>query len=163
MVEKLKSDALDTYGEGFENNKSYKKALLNLNNEYAKNMKDAWKEDFKENHKVLSGIGESFKEGFDEIVGGFKNLKESLWGVLGPVGMILKPFAGVFGSIFKGIKGGVKWLFGKFSKKNPTASDVLKSGAMGVGALYIGNKLEQMFGKTQGEDKSLLDNIGRSL
>ena len=35
QLEKLKSDALDTYGEGFENNKEYKKALLNLNDEYA--------------------------------------------------------------------------------------------------------------------------------
>ena len=43
QLEKLKSDALDTFEDGLDN-KEYKKALLNLNDEYAKNMKDAWKQ-----------------------------------------------------------------------------------------------------------------------
>ena len=149
QLEKLKSDALDTYGEGFENNKEYKKALLNLNDEYAKNMKDAWKEDFKENHKVLGGIASGIKDTFERN-------KESLQGLLGPLNLFIAPlkdFFGGFGAVFKFVGGGVKKLFGKFTKKNPTASDVLKSGAFGVGALYIGSKLEQMFGKTNGEDK----------
>ena len=156
QLEKLKSDALDTYGEGFENNKEYKKALLNLNDEYAKNMKDAWKEDFKENHKVLGGIASGIKDTFERN-------KESLQGLLGPLNLFIAPlkdFFGGFGAVFKFVGGGVKKLFGKFTKKNPTASDVLKSGAFGVGALYIGSKLEQMFGKTKSEEnKSKLDKV----
>lgn len=149
QLEKLKSDALDVYGEGFENNKEYKKALLNLNDEYAKNMKDAWKEDFKENHKVLGGIASGIKDTFERN-------KESLQGLLGPLNLFIAPlkdFFGGFGAIFKFVGGGVKKLFGKFTKKNPTASDVLKSGAFGVGALYIGSKLEKLLGETNGEDK----------
>lgn len=149
QLEKLKSDALDVYGEGFENNKEYKKALMNLNDKYAKDMKDAWKEDFKENHKVLGGIASGIKDTFDRN-------KETLQGLLGPLNLFIAPlkdFFGGFGAVFKFIGGGVKKLFGKFTKKNPTASDVLKSGAFGVGALYIGSKLEQMFGETKGEDK----------
>ena len=158
QLEKLKSDALDTYGEGFENNKEYKKALLNLNDEYAKNMKDAWKEDFKENHKVLGGIASGIKDTFERN-------KESLQGLLGPLNLFIAPlkdFFGGFGAVFKFIGGGVKKLFGKFTKKNPTASDVLKSGAFGVGALYIGSKLEQMFGKTKDKKeikKGFLDKL----
>ena len=156
QLEKLKSDALDTYGEGFENNEEYKKALLNLNDEYAKNMKDAWKEDFKENHKVLGGIASGIKDTFDRN-------EETLQGLLGPLNLFIAPlkdFFGGFGAVFKFIGGGVKKLFGKFTKKNPTASDVLKSGAFGVGALYIGSKLEQMFGETKGEEnKSKLDKV----
>ena len=158
QLEKLKSDALDTYGEGFENNKEYKKALLNLNDEYAKNMKDAWKEDFKENHKVLGGIASGIKDTFDRN-------KETLQGLLGPLNLFIAPlkdFFGGFGAIFKFVGGGVKKLFGKFTKKNPTASDVLKSGAFGVGALYIGSKLEQMFGKTKDKKeikKGFLDKL----
>ena len=149
QLEKLKSDALDAYGEGFENNEEYKKALLNLNDEYAKNMKDAWKEDFKENHKVLSGIASGIKDTFERN-------KESLQGLLGPLNLFIAPlkdFFGGFGAVFKFMGGGVKKLFGKFTKKNPTASDVLKSGAFGVGALYIGSKLEKLLGETNGEDK----------
>ena len=149
QLEKLKSDALDVYGEGFENNKEYKKALLNLNDEYAKDMKDAWKEDFKENHKVLGGIASGIKDTFDRN-------KETLQGLLGPLNLFIAPlkdFFGGFGAIFKFVGGGVKKLFGKFTKKNPTASDVLKSGAFGVGALYIGSKLEKLLGETNGEDK----------
>ena len=149
QLEKLKSDTLDVYGEGFENNKEYKKALMNLNDKYAKDMKDAWKEDFKENHKVLGGIASGIKDTFERN-------KETLLGVLGPLNLFIAPmkeFFGGFGAVFKFIGGGVKKLFGKFTKKNPTASDVLKSGAFGVGALYIGSKLEQMFGETKDEDK----------
>ena len=149
QLEKLKSDALDVYGEGFENNKEYKKALMNLNDEYAKDMKDAWKEDFKENHKVLGGIASGIKDTFDRN-------KETLQGLLGPLNLFIAPlkdFFGGFGAIFKFVGGGVKKLFGKFTKKNPTASDVLKSGAFGVGALYIGSKLEKLLGETNGEDK----------
>ena len=160
QLEKLKSDALDTYGEGFENNKEYKKALLNLNDEYAKDMKDAWKEDFKENHKVLGGIASGIKDTFDRN-------KETLQGLLGPLNLFIAPlkdFFGGFGAIFKFVGGGVKKLFGKFTKKNPTASDVLKSGAFGVGALYIGSKLEQMFGETKGEDKEgIFDKLKNNL
>ena len=159
QLEKLKSDALEVYGKGFDTDKNnagykeYKKALMNLNDKYAKDMKDAWKEDFKENHKVLGGIASGIKDTFDRN-------KETLQGLLGPLNLFivsLKDFFGGFGMVFKFIGGGVKRLFGKFTKKNPTASDVLKSGAFGVGALYIGSKLEKMFGKTKGEDKSLLD------
>ena len=149
QLEKLKSNALDVYGEGFENNKEYKKALMNLNDEYAKDMKDAWKEDFKENHKVLGGIASGIKDTFDRN-------KETLQGLLGPLNLFIAPlkdFFGGFGAIFKFVGGGVKKLFGKFTKKNPTASDVLKSGAFGVGALYIGSKLEKLLGETNGEDK----------
>ena len=145
-LEKLKSDALDTYADGLDN-KEYKKALMNLNDKYTTDMKEAWKQDFKENHKVLGGVADGIKDTFN------KN-KEALQGVLGPLNLIIAPmkeFFGGFGLIFKGIKGGVKWLFGKFTKKNPTANDVLKSGASGVGALYIGNKLDKMFGGTKGE------------
>ena len=157
QLEKLKSDALDTYGEGFENNKEYKKALLNLNDEYAKNMKDAWKEDFKENHKVLGGIASGIKDTFERN-------KESLQGLLGPLNLFIAPlkdFFGGFGAVFKFIGGGVKKLFGKFTKKNPTASDVLKSGTFGVGALYIGNILQKQFGtiKGEGDSSSLKDKL----
>lgn len=148
QLEKLKSDALDTFEDGLDN-KEYKKALMNLNNKYAQDMKDAWKEDFKENHKVLGGIANGIKDTFDRN-------KETLQGLLGPLNLFIAPlkdFFGGFGAVFKFIGGGVKKLFGKFTKKNPTASDVLKSGAFGVGALYIGSKLEQMFGKTKGENK----------
>ena len=149
QLEKLKSNALDVYGEGFENNKEYKKALMNLNDKYAKDIKDAWKEDFKENHKVLGGIASGIKDTFDRN-------KETLQGLLGPLNLFIAPlkdFFGGFGAVFKFIGGGVKKLFGKFTKKNPTASDVLKSGAFGVGALYIGSKLEKLLGETNGEDK----------
>lgn len=145
-LEKLKSSALDTYGKDFEKNKEYKKALMNLNDHYAKEMKDAWKKDFKENHKILGGISEGIKDTFD------KN-KEAIQGLLGPLNLIIAPikdFFGGFGLIFKGIKGGAKWLFGKFNKKNPTANDVIKSGAYGVGSLYIANTLQKLFGKTKG-------------
>lgn len=162
QLEKLKSDALEVYGKGFDTDKNnagykeYKKALMNLNDKYAKDMKDAWKEDFKENHKVLGGIASGIKDTFDRN-------KETLQGLLGPLNLFIAPlkdFFGGFGAVFKFIGGGVKKLFGKFTKKNPTASDVLKSGAFGVGALYIGSKLEQMFEKTKGEEnKSKLDKV----
>lgn len=155
QLEKLKSDALGTYGEGFENNTMYKKALMNLNDKYAQDMKDAWKEDFKENHKILGGIASGIKDTFDRN-------KETLQGLLGPLNLFIAPmkeFFGGFGAIFKFIGGGVKKLFGKFTKKNPTASDVLKSGAFGVGALYIGSKLEKMFGKTKGDESGIFDKL----
>lgn len=150
-LEKLKSSSLETYGEDFEKTKGYKQALMNLNDKYSKDLKDAWKEDFKENHKVLSGISSGIKETFD------KN-KESLQGLLGPLNLFLSPmkdFFGGFGLVFKGIKGGMKGLFGKFTNKNPTVNDVLKSGAFGVGALFIGHKLDELLGKGKNskEDK----------
>ncbi len=151
QLEKLKSDALDTYGERFENNEMYKKALMNLNEEYAKDMKEAWKEDFKENHKVLGGIASGIKDTYERN-------KETLQGLLGPLNLFIAPlkdFFGGFGAVFKFMGGGVKKLFGKFTKKNPTASDVLKSGAFGVGALYIGSLLQKQFGKTKGEGGGL--------
>lgn len=159
QLEKLKSDALDTYGEGFENKKTYKKALINLNDEYTKNIKDAWKEDFKENHKVLGGIASGIKDTFDRN-------KKTLQGLLGPLNLFIAPlkdFFGGFGAVFKFIGGGVKKLFGKFTKKNPTASDVLKSGAFGVGALYIGSKLEQIFGKTKDSEGGIFDKLKNNL
>ena len=156
QLEKLKSDSLEVYGEDFQNRNEYKKALMNLNDEYAKNMKDAWKEDFKENHKVIGGIANGIKDTFERN-------KETLQGLLGPLNLFIEPlkgFFGGFGTIFNFISGGIKTIFGKFTKKNPTASDVLKSGAFGVGALYIGSKLEQMFGKTKGKNDELkLDKI----
>ena len=157
QLEKLKSDALDTYGEGFENKKAYKKALINLNDEYAKSMKDAWKEDFKENHKVLGGIASGIKDTFE------KN-KDTLQGLLGPLNLFIEPlkdFFGGFGAVFKFIGGGVKTIFRKFTKKNPTTSDVLKTGAYGVGSLYIGHKLDELFGKTSGKNNlgGFLDNF----
>lgn len=159
QLEKLKSDALDTYGEGFENNKAYKKVLMNLNDKYAQDMKDAWKEDFKENHKVLGGIASGIKDTFERN-------KETLQGLLGPLNLFIAPmkeFFGGFGAVFKFIGGGVKKLFGKFTKKNPTASDVLKSGAFGVGALYIGSKLEKMFGTTKDEKEGIFDKLKNNL
>lgn len=163
QLEKLKSDALEVYGEGFDTDKNnagykeYKKALMNLNDEYAKNMKDAWKEDFKENHKVLGGIASGIKDTFERN-------KESLQGLLGPINLFIAPlkeFFGGFGAIFKFIGGGVKTIFRKFTKKNPTASDVLKSGAYGVGSLYLGHKLDELFGKTKGDNNfdGLFDNF----
>ena len=156
QLEKLKSDALDTFEDGL-NNKEYKKALMNLNDEYAKNMKDAWKEDFKENHKVLGGIASGIKDTFERN-------KESLQGLLGPLNLFIAPlkeFFGGFGAVFKFIGGGVKTIFRKFTKKNPTASDVLKSGAYGVGSLYLGHKLDELFGKTKGDNNfdGLFDNF----
>jgi len=148
QLEKLKSDALEVYGTNFENNKEYKKALLNLNDTYAKEMKDSWKEDFKENHKVLGGIADGIKDTFDRN-------KESLQGILGPLNLFIAPmkeFFGGFGAVFKLIGGGAKRIFMKFTKKNPTASDVLKSGAYGIGSLYIGHKLDELFGKTKGKN-----------
>ena len=155
QLEKLKNDAFATYGMEFENNKAYKKALMNLNDKYAQDMKDAWKEDFKENHKVLGGIASGIKDTFERN-------KETLQGVLGPLNLFIAPlkdFFGGFGAIFKFIGGGVKRLFLKFTKKNPTASDVLKSGAFGVGALYIGSKLEKMFGTTKDEKEGIFDKL----
>lgn len=155
QLEKLKSSALDTYGEDFENNEDYKKALMNLNGEFSKEIKDAWKEDFKENHKTLSEISSGIKDTFDRN-------KETLQGLLGPLNLFIEPlknFFGGFGAVFKFIGGGVKKIFGKFTKKNPNASDVLKTGAFGVGSLYIGHKLEELFGKTKGNDESKLDKI----
>ena len=155
QLEKLKSSSLD-YDENFENDKQYRKALMNLNNDYGNQMIDAWKEDFKENHKVLGSVAEGIKDTFD------KN-KEVLQGFLGPLNLIIEPlkgFFGGFGLIFKGIKSGAKWLFGKFTKKNPTANDVMKSGAMGVGALYIGCKLDDLLGGTVGKNSStILDKL----
>lgn len=159
QLEKLKSDALETYGEGFDTDKNnkgykeYKKALMNLNENYAKEMKDSWKEDFKENHKVLSSIGEGINKTFE------KN-KDSLMGILGPLNLILSPlkdFFGGFGTAFKILGTGIKKLFTvKFNKKNPSATDVMKSGAFGVGSLFIANKLEELMG---GKDKTMdLDN-----
>mgnify|MGYP003423453697 CR=1 FL=1 len=48
--------------------------------------------------------------------------------------------------IFKGIKGGFNFLLNKFTKKTPTASDVIKSGPFGVGALYLGGLLTKLLG-----------------
>lgn len=155
QLEKLKSDALEVYGTDFENQKEYKKALLNLNDTYAKDMKDAWKEDFKENHKVLGGIADGIKDTFDRN-------KESLQGILGPLNLFIAPmkeFFGGFGAVFKLIGGGAKRIFMKFTKKTPTASDVLKSGAFGVGALYIGAKLEKMFGKNKDKKEGIFDKL----
>lgn len=156
QLEKLKSDALDTFEDGLDN-KEYKKALMNLNDKYAQDMKDAWKEDFKENHKILGGIASGIKDTFDRN-------KETLQGLLGPLNLFIAPlkdFFGGFGAVFKFIGGGVKKLFGKFTKKNPTASDVLKTGAYGVGSLYIGHKLDELFGKTSGKNNlgGFLDNF----
>jgi len=165
QLEKLKSDALEVYGEGFDTDKNntgykeYKKALMNLNDKYAQDMKDAWKEDFKENHKVLGGIASGIKDTFERN-------KESLQGLLGPLNLFIEPmknFFGGFGMVFKFIGGGVKKLFGKFTKKNPTASDVLKSGAFGVGALYIGSKLEKMFGKTKDNKEGIFDKLKKGI
>lgn len=146
-LEKLKLSALEIEG-GLES-KEYKKALMNLNNTYADDMKDAWKKDFKENHKVLGSIAEGIKDTFE------KN-KEVLRGMLGPLNLIIEPmkdFFGGFGLIFKGIKGGIKSIFGKFTKKNPTSNDVLKSGAFGVGSLYIISEIKKIFGKDSNEKK----------
>lgn len=159
QLEKLKSDALDIYGEGFENNKAYKKALMNLNDKYAQDMKDAWKEDFKENHKVLGGIASGIKDTFERN-------KETLLGIFGPLNLLIAPmkeFFGGFGAIFKFIGGGVKRLFLKFTKKNPTASDVLKSGAFGVGALYIGNILQKQLGTTKDNKEGIFDKLKNKL
>ena len=165
QLEKLKSDALEVYGKGFDTDKNndgykeYKKALMNLNNEYAKDMKDAWKEDFKENHKVLGGIASGIKDTFERN-------KETLQGLLGPLNLFIAPlkdFFGGFGAVFKFMGGGVKKLFGKFTKKNPTASDVLKSGAFGVGALYIGGLLQKQFGKTKSEEEGIFDKLKNNL
>ena len=148
-LEKLKSSALDTYGEDFESKADYKQALINLNDKYAKDRKDAWREDFKENHKILSSIGEGIKDTFD------KN-KEVLRGFLGPLNLIIEPikeFFGGFGTVFKVLGGGVKKLFGKFTKKNPNANDVIKSGAFGVGSLYIVSEIKKIFEK----DKNKMD------
>ena len=146
-LEKLKSEALDVYGENFTKNRNYQKALLNLNESYTKQMKESWKEDFKENHQILSSVGEGIKDTFE------KN-KEVLRGILGPLNLIIEPlkdFFGGFGTVFKIISGGVKTIFRKFTKKRPTATDVMKSGANGVGALYIANTMERLLGKTRGE------------
>lgn len=159
QLEKLKSDALDIYGEGFENNKAYKKALMNLNDKYTQDMKEAWKEDFKENHKVLGGIASGIKDTFERN-------KETLQGLLGPLNLFIAPmkeFFGGFGAIFKFIGGGVKRLFLKFTKKNPTASDVLKSGAFGVGALYIGNILQKQLGTTKDNKEGIFDKLKNKL
>lgn len=150
-LEKLKSSAVDAYGDKYATSKEYKQALMNLNDKYAQDMKESWKEDFKENHKVLGGVADGIKDTFE------KN-KEVLQGFLGPLNLIITPikeFFGGFGLIFKGIKGGAKWLVGKFTKKNPTATDVMKSGAMGVGALWIGNKLDKLLGTDNKEKFSL--------
>jgi hypothetical protein len=149
QLEKLKTSGFDTYGEGFENNKDYKKALMNLNESYIKDMKDAWKEDFKENHKVLGEVAEGVKDTFDRN-------KESLQGLLGPLNLFIAPlqeFFGGFGKVFKFLGGGIRKLFGKGIKKNPNATDVMKSGAFGVGALYIGNILKNQMGDDKGDKK----------
>jgi len=153
-LEELKSKAVDVYGD-FENQDEYKKALMNLNNTYAQDMKDAWKKDFKENHKVLGSISDGIKQTFE------KN-KEVFRGMLGPLNLIIEPikdFFGGFGLIFKGIKGGIKGIFGKFTKKNPNANDVLKSGAFGVGSLFIGHKLDELFGKNNKSNEDKIEGL----
>ena len=149
-LEQLKSNALDTFGEGFESNKEYKKALLRMNKEYEGKVFDTMisdmKENFKANHKILSGIGKGIKDTFDRN-------KDALMGILGPINLIIAPlkdFFGGFGKIFKFIGGGIKTLFGKFTKKVPTANDVVKTGAVGVGSLYLANEIKKLFGGGKG-------------
>lgn len=156
-LEKLKSSALDTFGENFETHGDYKQALLNLNDTYSKKMKEEWRNEFKENHKTLSLIGEGIKDTFD------KN-KEALRGFLGPLNLLIEPikeFFGGFGTVFKVLGGGVKKLFGKFTKKNPNANDVIKSGAFGVGSLYIVSEIKKIFGKdaNKKDEKGILNKI----
>lgn len=152
-LEQLKSNALDTFGEGFQSNKEYKKALLRMNREYESKVFDTmisdFKENFKKNHKILSGIGEGIKDTFDRN-------KDALMGILGPINLIIAPlkdFFGGFGKIFKFIGGGIKTLFGKFTKKVPTVNDVVKTGAVGVGSLYLANEIKKLFGG--GKDEGL--------
>jgi hypothetical protein len=109
-------------------------------------MKEARKQDFKENHKILSEMSEGLKNTFDRN-------EKSLQGMLGPLNLFMAPLQDFFGGIspiFKWIGGGIKGLFKKFTKKKPTSSDVAKSGALGTGSLYLGNKLDELLGKKSG-------------
>ena len=118
-------------------------------------IKNGFKSFFK-NNKFFSTITNGIKDVFE------KN-KDSLEGFLGPLNLIfspLKDFFGGFGKVFKSLGGGIKTLFGKFTKKNPTANDVIKSGALGVGSLFIVNEIKKIFGKDKKDEKtSLLKNI----
>ena len=140
-----------------ENKKQLQKFSDKTKNE-GKNNREQMKDDFKSSskNKFFSTLTNGIKDVFN------KN-KDSLQGILGPLNLVfspLKDFFGGFGKVFKSLGGGIKTLFRKFTKKNPTANDVIKSGALGVGSLYIVSEIKKIFGK-DGNDKksSLLKNI----
>ena len=146
---KLKTSALDVYGKEFESNKDYKKALKELNNNFYKEYADEWKKDFKENHRILSSVADGVKDTFaknTEVLGGF----------LGPLALFINPINSIFkglSPIIKLMGGGFKSVFGRFIKKKPTASDVVKAGSFGVGSLYIVSEMKKLF-KNKGKGDS---------
>ncbi len=157
QLEKLKISGLETFGARFEDSEEFKKALVNLNKDFhqqyidiQEDYKKQMKEEWKENHKILSSVQEGIKDTFERN-------KESLQGLLGPFNLIISPlqeFFGGFGKLF----GGIKSIFGKFKKK-PTANDVLKAGPFGVGSLYIANTIKECLGIEGGEKKGLFDSL----
>ena len=137
-------------------NEKTKKDLLKFsdkksNSDKLKDSKNGIKDFFHKSGKFFSNVTKSIKGVFD------KN-KDSLMGILGPLNLILSPIQdffgkGIFGKIFTSLGNGIKGIFTKFKKKSPNVNDVIKSGAFGVGSLYIVDFFKKIFDKSKKDDK----------
>ena len=153
-----------------------KKELMNFSKSNEQEKKDKIREnkkqlqDFSKPPKDNKNSRDDIKNGlklnkfFSTLTKGVKDVfeknKKSLQGILGPLNVLfspLKEFFGGFGTVFKSLGNGVKTLFGKFTKKNPTANDVIKTGAFGVGSLFIVSEIKKIFGKDDKGKNGLLD------
>lgn len=83
--------------------------------------------------------------------------------VLSPLRVVTEPFKNLLGldlgRVFSSFGEDIKNKL-KLGKKNPTAGDVMKTGAQGTNTLYLANILTEIFGEQDSEDKQkALDNI----
>ena len=94
---------------------------------------------------------ETFKQTMDRNSGVIKA------SILGPLSLITSPLEDFFGGdTFDVFKGALGKIFSKKDKKrNPTISDLVKNGEMGV--LFLWNKIKKKFGEKDDEGNSLLD------
>ena len=116
----------------------YQKNLDALNEHYYEEMQEARKKDEKDKQTWYKSVGNVI----DDVT---KRNMDTVYTMMGPFAMLIKPFEEFFGgTIFGGIKNlftGVGNLFKKATKKKPSESDVLKMGTMGLGFLYLGKLL----------------------
>lgn len=109
----------------------------------------------KESNKETSKL----KEFFSKITGNIskaleKNSDNIKSAMLGPLSLVVAPFEDFLGSdLWDGIKGLTGKLFNKNKKKNPTISDLVKNGEMGI--IFLWNRVKGFFGGDAGsKDKN---------